>query len=77
MLKEKTMKLDFYLRFYTHPGQSIFLTGNLAELGDDDAAAALPMAYVNGEFWHRSLSVGTMPAGPIHYHYILRAPTAR
>jgi len=71
------MKLDFYLRFYTHPGQSIYLTGNLAELGDGDVTAALPMAYVNGEFWHLSLTVGTMPSEPIHYHYILRSPDGR
>ena len=71
------MKLDFYLRFYTHPGQSIYLTGNLAELGDGDVTAALPMAYVNGEFWHLSLTVGAMPSEPIHYHYILRSPDGR
>ena len=44
------MKLDFYLRFYTHPGQSILLTGNVAELGNGDVTAALPMDYVNVEF---------------------------
>jgi len=66
------IKLDFYLRFYTRPGQSLLLTGNVAELGDGDAAAALPMDYVNGEFWHLSLTVASMPPEPIVYHYILR-----
>ena len=67
-----TLKLDFYLRFYTHPGQSIFLTGNLPELGNGEIAAAIPLDYVNGEFWHRSVLLETIPSGTIHYHYILR-----
>src|ERR1700722_10610878 len=66
------MKLDFYLRFFTHPGESILLTGHLAELGNGDVAAALPMEYVNGEFWHVSVTVAAMPPTPVTYHYILR-----
>ena len=66
------MKLDFYLRFYTHPGQSIFVTGNLAELGDGNVSAAIPLNYVNGEFWHCSLVLSGPPAFPVHYHYILK-----
>ena len=66
------MKVDFYLRFYTHPGQSILLTGNIAELGNGDATAAVPLEYVNGEFWHGSVTVPETPSVPFHYHYILR-----
>lgn len=66
------MKIDFYLRYYTHPGQSIFLTGNLAQLGNDDITAAIPLDYVNGEFWHASIQLDLRPDGPVHYHYILK-----
>jgi 4-alpha-glucanotransferase len=66
------MKLDFYLRFYTHPGESILLTGALPELGNGDVAAALPMEFVNGEFWHLPLTLPTLPTEPVHYHYILK-----
>jgi 4-alpha-glucanotransferase len=69
-----TLKLEFYLRFYTHPGQSILLSGNLSELGNGDIAAAIPLEYVNGEFWHRSLVLAEVPPGPIHYHYVLKNP---
>jgi 4-alpha-glucanotransferase len=71
-MKRNTMKLDFYLRFYTHPGQSIFVTGNLPELGDGYVPAAIPLNYVNGEFWHCSLVLSGPPAAPVHYHYILK-----
>jgi 4-alpha-glucanotransferase len=67
-----TLKLDFYLRFYTHPGESILLVGNLPELGSGQPDAAIPLDYVNGDFWHGSILLAARPADPIHYHYVLR-----
>lgn len=66
------MKIDFYLRFYTHPGQSILLTGNLPQLGNDDITLAIPLDYVNGEFWHASFILPSPLAAPFHYHYVLK-----
>jgi len=66
------MKIDFYLRFYTHPGQSILVTGNISQLGNDDIHSALALDYVNGEFWHASLVLGSQPEVPLRYHYVLR-----
>jgi 4-alpha-glucanotransferase len=68
----QTLKLDFYLRFYTQPGQSLLLTGDLPQLGNDRPGEALPMEYVNGEFWHVNLLLRETPPLPLHYHYILR-----
>jgi 4-alpha-glucanotransferase len=66
------MKIDFYLRFYTHPGQSILVTGNISQLGNDDIQSALALDYVNGEFWHASIVLGSLPEEPLRYHYVLR-----
>src|ERR1700753_3088978 len=66
------MKIDFYLRFYTHPGQSILLTGNLPQLGNDNISAAIPLDYVNGEFWHGSIVLNDSLARPLNYHYVLK-----
>ncbi|HEY4110119.1 4-alpha-glucanotransferase [Puia sp.] len=66
------MKLDFYLRFYTHPGQTILLVGNIAQLGNSLPAGAIALNYVNGDFWHGSITLSAPPAEPIHYHYLLR-----
>ena len=66
------MKVDFYLRFYTQPGQSIWLSGNQPALGGCDPEKAFPLQYVNGEFWHGSLLLEEFPADPLHYHYILK-----
>ena len=66
------MKIDFYLRFYTQPGQSIWLSGNWAVLGGGDPEKAFPLQYVNGEFWHASLLLEEFPSEPLHYHYIFK-----
>ena len=68
------MKIDFYLRFYTQPGQSIWLSGNYSVLGDGDPEKAYPLQYVSGEFWHGTLQLDEFPADPLCYHYILRDP---
>ncbi|HXB91617.1 MAG TPA: 4-alpha-glucanotransferase, partial [Puia sp.] len=66
------IKIDFYLRFYTHPGQSLSVTGNVEALGNEDPEKALPLQYVNGEFWHASLILdGPMPES-LRYHYVLK-----
>ncbi|HMU47538.1 MAG TPA: 4-alpha-glucanotransferase [Chitinophagaceae bacterium] len=46
------MKLQFYLRFHTRYGQSIFISGNSEEFGNNDPARALPMKYLNNDFWY-------------------------
>jgi 4-alpha-glucanotransferase len=64
----------FQLRFRTHPGQSLLLTGNHQLLGDDDSASAIPLTYLNQEFWQVTIPVPpeTVSDAEIHYRYILR-----
>jgi len=45
------MKVQFYLRFQTEFGDSLLISGNTDELGNDDLSKALPMTYFNEEFW--------------------------
>lgn len=66
------MKIDFYLRFYTHPGESILLTGNLPQLGDNDINTAVALDYVNGEFWHGSILLDGPLTVAFTYHYVLK-----
>lgn len=68
------MKLTLLLRFHTHPGQSLWLTGNHPLLGNDDEAQAVPLQYLDPEFWQVSFEL-PQPAAPnrdITYCYILR-----
>jgi len=68
-------KIEFYIRFYTHSGQSLHISGNIPALGDDDPAKAYPMQYIDDEFWHGSLELQDLPASPespLRYHYMLK-----
>jgi 4-alpha-glucanotransferase len=72
------MKINFYLRFSTRPGQSLLVTGNTAELGNNQNSAAVLMSYLNDEFWTVAIDI-PLPEGTskkqaapiINYRYIL------
>lgn len=67
------MNLQFYLRFYTRYGQSLWITGNTDELGNNDPARAMPMVYLNEEFWFCSLAIKRKYLQKnISYKYILK-----
>jgi len=68
------MKVHFYLRFQTRFGQTLWISGNSDELGNDDPANALPMSYLNQEFWEASLQIPrkNLRQEPVRYKYILK-----
>ena len=51
------MNLQFYLRFHTEFGQSLWISGNTEELGMDDPGKAIAMTYLNDEFWHVAIII--------------------
>src|SRR5690349_9065843 len=67
------MKLQFYLRFHTEFGQGLWITGDSEELGNNDPAKALPMEYLNEEFWQCSLEIKRKELQKnISYKYFLK-----
>jgi 4-alpha-glucanotransferase len=64
------MKIDFYLRFRTHFGQSLFIAGNLDELGSYDVKKALPMSFLSEDFWH--ISIEAEKSTRILYRYVFK-----
>jgi 4-alpha-glucanotransferase len=70
-------KIEFYLRFYTRPGQSISVVGNLAELGMDNAEKAFELGYLDKDYWRGSLSVSEPIQAPLRYQYILKEEDGR
>lgn len=66
------MKLQFYLRFHTAFGQRLGIFGNTDELGNNDPARALPMEYLNDEFWSCSAEIKKKKLQKsVSYKYIL------
>src|SRR6185503_515318 len=66
------MTIHFYIRFYTRPGQSLAVTGNTEELGNNTIEKALPLTWLNNDFWTGSLTLKTPPVEPLHYHYVFK-----
>lgn len=66
------MKLQFYLKFHTRYGQRLLVSGNVEELGNNDPAKALPMEYLNEEFWHVAVDIKKKELQKtITYQYLL------
>ena len=69
------MILNFYLRFSTTLGQSLFVSGGHAALGNDDVTKALPLQYFNNEFWQAQVELPgkSLTAIDTQYRYILKS----
>jgi 4-alpha-glucanotransferase len=67
------MNLQFYLRYHTEFGQSLWISGNLEELGNGDPERALPMEYLDSEYWTCSLEIKRKSLGKgFRYFYFLK-----
>ncbi len=73
-MKSSLVKITFMLRFKTRYGQSLFITGNHPVLGDNDYGKALPLSFLNDEFWALSIEMDPqiIPAEGITYNYGLK-----
>lgn len=68
------MKLQFYLRFHTHTGQSLWISGNTDELGNGDPGKARPMEFLNEEFWTTTIEIKKKALQKcINYKYLLKS----
>ena len=66
-------KLNFHLRFKTNFGQTIFITGNHPLLGNGHIESAVPMVYLNEDYWVLHLATkGLLKAETIHYSYFIQ-----
>jgi 4-alpha-glucanotransferase len=72
--KSGLRKITFQVRFYTHPGQSLYVTGKHSLLGDNNFEKAFPLNYLNAEYWSGSLEIpdSQQLSEDISYKYILK-----
>jgi 4-alpha-glucanotransferase len=66
------MKIQFYLRFHTKFGQSIFLTGNRDAFGNNNVDKAFMLHYVNDEFWQGEMEMTDSDAEGMQYSYFFK-----
>lgn len=63
--------VHFYLRFSSAYGQQFFITGNTPELGNMDSSRAMPLQYLNEDWWYGTFRISGK-GDPVQYKYILR-----
>jgi 4-alpha-glucanotransferase len=68
------LKITFQLKYTTHYGQTIFVTGNHPLLGNNDIEKALPMQYFNHEHWQITLNLNKKDCVNeiVTYNYFLK-----
>ena len=66
-------KLNFHLKYKTNFGQAIFITGNHPLLGNGNIEQAIPMVYLNEDYWVLHLvTKGLFKEGAIQYSYFIQ-----
>src|SRR6267142_5084430 len=70
------MRLTFRVRYHTNFGQSLLLTGDHELFGNGDIAKAIPLLYVDEQFWEATIVIpnATVPDATLTYNYVLRNP---
>jgi 4-alpha-glucanotransferase len=67
------MILHFYLRYSTSFGQTLFVSGNLPVLGNDDIQKRFALTYLNDQLWHGTVDIEEKDIFEnISYRYILQ-----
>ncbi len=66
-------KLNFHIRYKTSFGQAIFITGNHPLLGNGKIDEAVPMVYLNDDYWILHLETkGLLKEGSLNYSYFIQ-----
>jgi 4-alpha-glucanotransferase len=66
------MLVHFNIRFSTVFGQSLFVSGNTPELGNDNIDNAVPLNYLNNQFWELKCNIDIENIEALQYQYILK-----
>ncbi len=72
--QDSNIQITFKLRFSTQFGQHLFISGNHQLLGNDSFENALPLSYIDNEFWGVTVEVKNPQDinQEIKYNYILK-----
>ncbi|HEX5026217.1 MAG TPA: 4-alpha-glucanotransferase, partial [Agriterribacter sp.] len=69
------IKIHFYIKFNTQFGESLLLSANIPQLGNQLPGAAVTMNYLNEAYWTYDLELDNAPGnlpGIIHYKYLFK-----
>ena len=63
------MKVHFYIRYRTQYGESLLVSGNCPELGNDHPDRALALEYLHDDLWHGAAELGKKMPATLTYRY--------
>lgn len=67
------MKITFNINYRTHWGESLYICGDIPELGAGNDHAAPQLNYLGGEAWQLEIEAKDLKKG-LEYRYIVKAP---
>ncbi|MDE5869124.1 MAG: 4-alpha-glucanotransferase, partial [Muribaculaceae bacterium] len=67
------MKISFVINYHTDWGESVYLCGNIPELGGGDIHKAVEMTLVSPDTWELEIELDHEP-GDFDYSFIVKAP---
>ncbi len=71
--KASLVKVSFHLKYKTHFGQGIYIYGNHPQLGEGNIENAIPLVYLNNDYWVLHLDMEVNASAPkIVYHYFIQ-----
>jgi len=66
------MTIHFYLRYHTRYGQSLSVLTEPPVPGSNNLINALPLTYLNEEFWYGTIEINPKKVKDISYRYLLK-----
>lgn len=66
------MKITFHINYRTEWGESLLVSGNAPELGNNNVAEAAVMQCVGGEHWRLTVDINTEESPALAYKYAIR-----
>lgn len=66
------MLITFFLKFSTSFGQTLYVSGNSENLGNDSFETAVPLTYYNNDYWYTTIEFEANFNKIINYRYLLR-----
>jgi 4-alpha-glucanotransferase len=64
------VRIHFYIRYYSKPGESLAITGNIPVLGNNDPLNSFALTWFNSELWSGEIEVDPSVVGKISYSYV-------
>ena len=67
------MKISFNISYHTQWGESLFICGDILQMGGGDAAQALEMRLTSPDSWVCDIELDSNP-GDFNYFFIVKSP---